>query len=309
MCGSERPHCDLSARYERILERAQAWMELTQYSQSQLAEFLSSKEHRVERSLLSRFLSGATGYKPTPRAKRLVLILKSLENLLDRDGFAVSLLDPKPDEERGDFQWFFRHAGDLAKLHRVGPVYAHKQLPCYFSQAKHGPREVRYAMCANHMLCSMVIVEKVGDRGLASIPSAALRTIRDHVLQLEDVALTVAEESGYEGVVHRAIGYAAGTLAWTGLCLEDDHAVRRGVERLLEAARHSHEVQDGHWENTLRVLSKLLGLQHPDAIDLSLLAAEQALSDSSRSLQFALGNANFAKVKELWQRYGFLDAA
>jgi transcriptional regulator with XRE-family HTH domain len=67
---------ELELRYKQAVRRAEQWLAEQGRSQSWLAEKLG-----VERSVLSRFLSGEERYKPSPGRRRVVGILEGIEQV------------------------------------------------------------------------------------------------------------------------------------------------------------------------------------------------------------------------------------
>ncbi len=67
---------ELRERYEHAVARAQRWLKEQGHSQSWLADRLG-----VERSILSRFITGEERYTPSPGRKRIMGILEGIEDI------------------------------------------------------------------------------------------------------------------------------------------------------------------------------------------------------------------------------------
>ncbi|MEM7307559.1 MAG: hypothetical protein AAF682_12855 [Planctomycetota bacterium] len=211
----------------------------------------------VERSALNRFVNRRPGSAPARGRRSKVRLLERLEELL-ASAFAVRLLrEPSETKDEGELQWFYWHAREVGDLYVQHPEYAFKMIPGYASQARSGPKEVRYAMSANTLLAILLKARDLAFGQVGAVDARVLRRMAGLTRGLEDAALEVCDETGYGTLEHRSIGYAGTAACWLGLALDDDEMIEGGIERAFRASRSRDSAGEAHWGNLLEVLSAL----------------------------------------------------
>lgn len=292
------PGADLLGRYERAIRLARDWMARHHAPLSELARIIP-----IDPSVLLRFVNRDDAFTPRPSRHRMMWLLERIE---ERFGIwdlvrEEPLCEPREDEPTQDEDLWFNYIRLRLRFLRnqLDPVPALLLLPILCVEAEIAPPARRFQVALDSILTYASRVSSPGAR--QATRSLIFRSI-DRIRRLEGLALASPIGPTQRAILHRPRGYAGTAITFCGLLLGSPGHVSEGLERLLDAARQPHDIEDGHWPNIFRVLERMFEDDYVEVRAWSERAARLAATEPVQpTVRYVLDTRTFERVRSHWK--------
>ena len=290
-CGATG-NASLAQRTDRSRHLAEDWLVRQHASQALLASVL-----QVERTTLCRFLKRAVGFEPTPHRPALLRLVERIEERCRSWDLVRETPRPVPSANSlsdDDNVWFSNHTQRLRVLrNEIDPAEALGLVSELCAQAAYAPAPLRFAMATNTLL---TLASRVATRGVEAASRQRLLQTAERILRMERVAMSEELPPHLQAFRHRPRGYAGVGLAFCRLHLGQLEQLGEGFSRLFEATAAPHDpLQDGHWPNLLRFLSRLFETDDALARSWSERAARLAAECADEPVLGSLSRREFPR--------------
>jgi len=296
----EHAHTEASigARYHDLITRlVPRFLDEHGFTYSELAKIAC-----IERTTLSRFLSGEKSHIPLRRRPRRLAQMELLERICSQEKVITDhhqLGRTVPRDRDGDYEiWFRNFSQRLLRLEHGPAARCLCLIPEFYAQSLQAPAPWGASMCSNTVFMVLVQLFKT------DVEDASPELLEDALRWVDELyerVFVVATERYRSGHAHAPIGYAGNAWMRLGSMLQRDDLIERGLDHCLRAVGLAHDPLYCHWPNLLGALERILQSGHERATEWSQQVVDEARRHPEDRILAAFDKMHVPLVHAQWR--------